>query len=188
MNKVLLVGRIANDIRTYTTSTGVNYARTSIAVNRRSNSSEPIADFIPVVAWRATADYMAKYLSKGALVSVEGSFTTNSFTRPGTNEIVRSYEVTIDAINTLESRSQREHRESMQNNMVQNSYRNGSFSQTNSKPNNSYNQGAPKFNGSQKPLDTIGADFEPMQHVENPNHDFGDADIFINGINDDDLN
>ncbi|VDR42506.1 single-stranded DNA-binding protein [Mycoplasmopsis caviae] len=45
MNKVLLVGRISNEIRMYRTNSGIAYARTSVAVNRRS-SNDKITDFV----------------------------------------------------------------------------------------------------------------------------------------------
>ncbi|QBF34513.1 single-stranded DNA-binding protein [Mycoplasmopsis phocirhinis] len=109
MNKVLLVGRIANDIRSFTTQSGVNYSRTNIAISRRSTSTDPITDFIPVVAWRGNADFMSRYLTKGSLVSIEGSISTSSF-KNAAGENVRVVEVTIDYIASLESRQQRENR------------------------------------------------------------------------------
>lgn len=114
MNKVLLVGRIASDIRSFTTPSGVNYCRATIAVNRRVSSTEPITDFIPLVAWRNNSDFMARYLSKGALVSIEGSFTTGSY-KNASGEVIRTYEVTVDNVSALESKQQREQRSSFAN-------------------------------------------------------------------------
>lgn len=107
MNKVLLVGRISNDIRMYRTNSGISYARTSVAVNRRS-SNDKITDFIPIVAWRNSAEFLNNYASKGALVSIEGSFTSSQY--EGQNGTVWSYEVTVDNISLLEPRSVREQR------------------------------------------------------------------------------
>ncbi|WP_051630130.1 single-stranded DNA-binding protein [Mycoplasma simbae] len=134
MNRVILIGRIAGDIRSFATPSGINYCRATIAVNRRSTSVEPVTDFIPVVAWRGNADYMSKYLSKGALVSVEGSFTTGQYNNAN-GETVRTYEVTIDFISSLESREQRARREGAQAN-----------------PTSSYIPKQPKFTGSTTPV------------------------------------
>ncbi|TQC54171.1 single-stranded DNA-binding protein [Mycoplasmopsis mucosicanis] len=128
MNKVLLVGRIANDVRVFSTPSGITYARTSIAVARRTNSTEPVTDFIPVVAWRATADYLGKVLSKGSLVSIEGWFTTGTF-RSQNGETVRTYEVTIENLQSLETRQQREAREINSQNRA-NSYSNQTSNQS----------------------------------------------------------
>ncbi|MBU4689722.1 single-stranded DNA-binding protein [Mycoplasma zalophidermidis] len=138
MNKVLLVGRIANDIRGFTTPSGVNWCRTSVAVTRRTNSTEPITDFIPLVAWRSTADFMSKYLTKGSLVSIEGSFTTGSYN--GQNGVVRTYEVTVETINSLESRQQRERRATDTPNMDNsfNPQRNQTTFSGSSKPTSNY--------------------------------------------------
>lgn len=166
MNKVMLVGRIANDIRSFTTPSGVNYCRTSIAVPRRSNSTDPITDFIPVVAWRNQADFMTKFLSKGALVAIEGSFTTGSYN--GANGLVRTYDVTIENINSLETRQQRETR------MNANTQNSNQYSP-------SYNQNTqqPKFTGSSFSGDMPDFDDEPSSIK----HDFA----LLDDDNDNDL-
>ncbi|MCT4469874.1 single-stranded DNA-binding protein [Mycoplasma sp. HS2188] len=152
MNKVLLVGRIANDIKSFTTQSGINYARTSIAVSRRSATTEPITDFIPVVAWRGNADFMTKYLSKGALVSVDGSITTSSY-KNAAGENVRVVEVTIDYITSLESRQQRENR------INNNGNANYSFKNAN------VNSSVSKFSGSDENEDLFS--FRPNNETTN---------------------
>lgn len=57
---------------------------------------------------------MARYLSKGALVSIEGSFTTGSY-KNASGEVIKTYEVTVDNVSALESKQQREQRSSFAN-------------------------------------------------------------------------
>ncbi len=107
MNKVLLIGRMARDPETNSTNSGIKYSRFTIAVNR--SFGEDQADFIPIVAWRSQAEFTEKYLKKGALVSVEGRFTSSSF--QGTDgQMVYRHEVTADRVEGLESKAQAESR------------------------------------------------------------------------------
>ena len=81
MNKVIIVGRIATDIDAHATQSGIAKANFKVAVQRRYRNAqgEREADFLPVVAWRQTADYCKNYLAKGSKVAVEGSIQTRSY-------------------------------------------------------------------------------------------------------------
>lgn len=74
MNKVILMGNLARDIelRQGNTTTG----KTAIAVKRIKDGT----DFINIVAFGVTAETMAKYLSKGSQVLIEGRIQTGSYT------------------------------------------------------------------------------------------------------------
>ena len=82
MNKVILIGRISKDPEAFTTQGGVSRSVFDVAVQRKYKNQDGKydADFLRVVAWRQTADYCNKYLSKGRLVAVEGSIQNRSFT------------------------------------------------------------------------------------------------------------
>lgn len=101
MNKVLLIGRVSSDVRVFQTQSGIRYARVRLAINRRGTTD--ITDFIPLVAWRGNADFMAANVYKGTLIAVEGSIYMSSYQRDGAN--VTSFEVNIDNINILEPKS-----------------------------------------------------------------------------------
>ncbi len=73
LNKVILIGRIANDFEIKKTNTGVPYTFFTLAVQRQGQKDQ--ADFISCTAWRATAELMTKYVVKGSLISVEGSLS-----------------------------------------------------------------------------------------------------------------
>jgi len=105
MNKVLLVGRLTRDPETNSTSSNVKYSRFTVAVSRQYGEDQ--ADFIPVVSWRGTAEFIEKYAKKGVQVSVEGRFTSSTYQNNEGNNITR-YEVTADRVELLESRAVRE--------------------------------------------------------------------------------
>lgn len=81
MNKVILIGRMANDPELKYTPSGVAVSTFRVAVNRPYTNAqgERDADFIDVVAWRQTAEFAANYLGKGRLVAVEGRLQVRSF-------------------------------------------------------------------------------------------------------------
>jgi single-strand DNA-binding protein len=81
MNRVVLVGRLTKDPELRTTSSGISQTRFTLAVNRRSAGpdGERGADFISCVAWRGTAEAIAKYLKKGRELAVEGRIQTGSY-------------------------------------------------------------------------------------------------------------
>ena len=107
MNKVLLVGRLVRDPETRTTGSGIKYSRFTIAVNRQFSDDQ--TDFIPVVAWRNQADFMDAYMKKGALMSIEGRFTSSTYKNKN-DETVTRYEVTADRVQSLESKKSAEAR------------------------------------------------------------------------------
>lgn len=101
MNKTLFIGRLVRDPETNQTTSGIKYARFTIAVDRGFGETKT-TDFIPMVAWRNQADFIANYVKKGNLVSVEGKFTSSTFEKDGKN--VTKYEILVDEIKSLESK------------------------------------------------------------------------------------
>jgi len=81
MNKVILIGNLASDPEAHTTQSGISQSAFRIAVQRRYSNRDGVreADFFPVVAWRQTADFCNKYLTKGRKVAVEGTLQTRSW-------------------------------------------------------------------------------------------------------------
>ena len=107
MNKVLAIGRLTRDPDTNITDSGIKYTRFSIAVDRQFADNQ--IDFIPIVAWRNQADFIGKYIKKGALVSVEGRFTSSTYQNSENKNITR-YEITADRVTALETKVQIENR------------------------------------------------------------------------------
>lgn len=82
MNKVIITGRLAADPEARTTQSGISQSTFDVAVQRRykNEAGSYDADFLTVVAWRQTADFCNRYLTKGRMVAVEGSIQKRSYT------------------------------------------------------------------------------------------------------------
>ena len=82
-NKVILIGNMVADPELKTTPNGVNVCSFRIAVGRRfvkpSDSQTQQTDFIDIVAWRAQAEFVAKYFSKGKPILVCGSIQSRNW-------------------------------------------------------------------------------------------------------------
>jgi len=79
MNKVILVGRLAQDPEVRYTQSGKAVASFTIAVNRFSGGGQKEADFIPIVAWEKLAETCGNNLTKGQRVLVEGRLQIRSY-------------------------------------------------------------------------------------------------------------
>ena len=107
MNKVILIGNLANDPESRTTSSGIATCTFRLAVQRRFANASGVreADFITIVCWRQTAELCSKYLLKGRKVAVEGSIQTRSYdAQDGTKRFVT--EIIADSVEFLSSREE----------------------------------------------------------------------------------
>lgn len=88
MNKIFLQGRIVNDIELRHTSNGVSTCTFRIAVDRdfKAKSGEKETDFITLVAWRNTADFINSYFGKGRMILVEGRLQMRDYTDKNGNK------------------------------------------------------------------------------------------------------
>ena len=100
LNKIFLMGRLTRDPELRHTQTGTAVASFSLAVDRdfrNRDSGEKGVDFIDVVAWRNTAEFVSKYFTKGRMAVVEGRLQIRDWTdREGGKR--RSAEVVADNI------------------------------------------------------------------------------------------
>lgn len=110
INKVILTGRLAKDVELKRTNEGTPYVFFTIAVNRRQQDQ---TDFISCTAWRGTAEMIAQYLNKGALIGVEGSLQVYSQQKDGQYETRTT--VQVSNVTFLESRAQAQARTVEQN-------------------------------------------------------------------------
>lgn len=107
MNKVILVGNITKDPELKTTANDIAVCSFTIAVNRRFTNAqgEREADFINCVAWRQTAEFIAKYFHKGKKIGVVGSLQTRSYEdKNGQKRYVT--EVVVDEAEFVERRQE----------------------------------------------------------------------------------
>ena len=85
LNKVVLCGRLTADPELKQTQSGIAVVTFTLAVNRRFQSRNndgangQQADFISLVAWRQTAEFISKYFKKGSALCVTGSIQTRSW-------------------------------------------------------------------------------------------------------------
>ena len=81
LNKVVLAGRLTQEPELKQTNTGLSVVSFGLAVNRRRSraSEQNETDFINLVAWRQTAEFISKYFRKGSAICVSGSIQTRSW-------------------------------------------------------------------------------------------------------------
>ena len=73
LNHIDLMGRITKDIELRKTGSGVSVASFTIAVDRDfGQNGQKETDFIDVVAWKNTAEFVSKYFAKGKMIVVSG--------------------------------------------------------------------------------------------------------------------
>ena len=99
LNKIILMGRLTRDPELRRTQSGTAVTSFSIACDRdfKSQSGEKETDFIDVVAWRNTAEFVSKYFAKGRMAVVEGRLQIRDWTdREGGKR--RSAEVIADNV------------------------------------------------------------------------------------------
>lgn len=106
-NKITLAGRVATDPELKQTNGGVSVVSFRIAVRRRfqKQGEEPVSDFINVVAWRQTAEFVSRYFHKGSAIMIDGSLQSRQYTdQQGNNRT--AYEVVVDDAMFVDSRNE----------------------------------------------------------------------------------
>ena len=82
LNHVELQGRLVREPDVRKVGAGISTLSSSIAVDRNfvdKETGKREADFIPIVAWRTTADFIGRYFSKGSPIIVEGKIQTRKY-------------------------------------------------------------------------------------------------------------
>ena len=80
LNCAIIMGRLTADPELRKTPSDVSVTSFTVAVDRKYNKDEEkIADFINVVAWRGSADFVCKYFKKGQMIAVQGEIQTRSY-------------------------------------------------------------------------------------------------------------
>lgn len=109
LNVICLMGRICGDPELRTTNSGVSVTSFTLAVERSyvKQGEQRQTDFIDVVAWRNTADFVCKYFRKGQLIAVQGSLQTRTYTdRDGHNR--KAVEVLAENVHFAEGKKKEE--------------------------------------------------------------------------------
>ena len=100
-NSVHLIGRLTKDPTLNKTESGLSVVNFSIACDRFQKD----ADFIPIQAWRQSADYLCNYGHKGDMVAVQGSITVDKYQDKTTGKDVYKTYVIADGVKLLSSKN-----------------------------------------------------------------------------------
>ncbi|MFG0075083.1 single-stranded DNA-binding protein, partial [Streptococcus pyogenes] len=106
INNIVLVGRMTKDAELRYTASQVAVATFTLAVNRRfkEQNGEREADFINCVIWRQSAENLANWAKKGALIGVTGRIQTRNYENQQEQRVYVT-EVVAESFQMLESRN-----------------------------------------------------------------------------------
>lgn len=104
LNHITLLGRLTAVPELKSTTQGTPVLSATLAVER-PGYKEKTTDFLPIVAWRGTAEMISKYFHKGSMICIEGMLTTRKWdTKEGEHRT--AYEIVVDRVHfTGERRS-----------------------------------------------------------------------------------
>jgi single-strand DNA-binding protein len=107
LNTAILMGRLVADPELRHTPNNVPVTTFTIAVDRTyvKSGAERQADFIDIVAWRNTAEFVCKYFRKGQMIAVQGSIQTRSYTDSQGNKR-KAFEIVADNVSFCGSRQE----------------------------------------------------------------------------------
>ena len=106
LNSVVLMGRLTADPEARTTASNLSVTTFTLAVERNyanKQNGERTTDFIDIVAWRSTADFVVRYFKKGQLVAVQGSLQVRSYEDKDGNRR-KAVEITVRSIHFSDSK------------------------------------------------------------------------------------
>ena len=103
LNVAVLMGRLVADPELRHTANDISVTSFTLAVDRSyvKSGSDRQTDFIDIVAWRSTADFVCKYFRKGQLVAVQGSIQTRTYTDSQGNKR-KAFEIVADNVHFAE--------------------------------------------------------------------------------------
>lgn len=108
MNRVVLTGRIVNDLELRATSTGKSICDFRLATNRPvTRDGERVADFINCRVWNKTAENLVKYQKKGNLIAVSGRMQVDSYQDKDGNNRYNTY-ILVEDLEYLESKKEKD--------------------------------------------------------------------------------
>jgi single-strand DNA-binding protein len=104
LNRAIVMGRLTDNPELRKTPNDVSVVSFTLAVDRTYRSgTDRVTDFLDIVAWRSTAEFVSKYFVKGQLVAVEGSIQVRSYTDRDGNKR-RAWEIVADQVHFAESK------------------------------------------------------------------------------------
>lgn len=107
LNVAVLMGRLVADPELRTTPNGISVTSFTVAVERDyvTSGQQRQADFIDVVAWRKTAEFISKYFHKGSMIAVQGSIQTRMYEDKNGNKR-KAVEIVADSVSFTGSKAE----------------------------------------------------------------------------------
>ncbi len=107
LNYAIIMGRLVADPELRQTQSGISVTSFTVAVDRSfvKQGEERQADFIDVVAWRQTAEFVTRYFQKGSMIAVHGSIQTGTYEDKNGNKRKR-VEIIADNVSFCGSKSE----------------------------------------------------------------------------------
>ena len=98
INNAVIMGRLTANPELKHTPQGIAVTRFTVAVDRayQKDKEERKADFIDVVCWRGTAEFVTRYFRKGSMIAVTGSIQTGSYEKDGIRR--RTFEIVAEKV------------------------------------------------------------------------------------------
>lgn len=106
LNCAVLMGRLVADPELRTTPNGISVTSFTIAVDRSfvRQGEERQADFIDIVAWRQSAEFVTRYFRKGSMIAVQGSIQTRMYEDKQGNKR-KAFEIVADNVSFCGSKA-----------------------------------------------------------------------------------
>lgn len=107
LNCAVIMGRLTADPELRTTTSGVSVTSFTVAVDRnyQKQGQERETDFINVVAWRQTAEFVSRYFHKGSMIALQGSIQTRNYEDRNGNKRT-AVEIVANSVSFCESKSE----------------------------------------------------------------------------------
>jgi single-strand DNA-binding protein len=107
LNCAVIMGRLVADPELRTTTSGISVISFRVAVDRNfvRQGEERQADFIDVVAWRQTAEFVSRYFRKGSMIAVQGSIQTRNYEDRNGNKRT-AVEIVADSVHFCGSKAE----------------------------------------------------------------------------------
>lgn len=100
MNHYDGIGRLVRDVKLESTQSGKSYLKNAIAIDRKGEGT----DFIPIIAWEKTAEFIDKYFHKGSRIGISGRIQTSTF-KDKDGKSRTSVDVVVEEVTFCESKT-----------------------------------------------------------------------------------
>ena len=115
LNCAVIMGRLTSDPELRKTPSGVSVTRFTVAVDRAyKQGEERKADFINVIAWRSTAEFICRNFNKGKMIAIQGAIETGSYEKDGVKR--NTFEINADNVSFCGNKNEQSNTVAVANN------------------------------------------------------------------------